>query len=108
RGYDSRVVSDLGPGLDLAVKEATDDAFMDEGIADAESALGDELRHPCRSTGAARRAVDRLFAIEDRIARIRLFRNRATGPKDVRYPADRRVFGMHTGDRLIEPLPQFP
>src|SRR6185437_12005668 len=75
--------------LDAALKEAADDALMDELVAEGELALGDEMGHARRGAGAAGRAVDRLFAVEDGVAAMRLGVARLAGPHDVADAADR-------------------
>jgi hypothetical protein len=77
-----------------------------EGVADLELALGRQLRHACRGAGAAGRAVDRLVAIEHRVARVRALGLWRAGPQDVAEPLDGRVLGMLEGVFGIEVLAQ--
>ena len=72
--------------------------LVDEGVADLELAPRRELRHPARGAGAAGRAVDRLLAVEHRIACIRLRVVRRAGPEHVAEPVDGRVLGV---DELV-------
>src|SRR5207253_7793406 len=58
--------------------------------------------HARRGPGAARAAIDRLLAIEDRIARIRLRILRLAGPQDMADALDRRILRMHAGGGLVQ------
>src|SRR5918999_817897 len=62
------LVSDPSAALDAADKFGADDALVHEAVAFVESSLRRPLRHPGRSAGAARRAVDGLVAVEHGIA----------------------------------------
>jgi hypothetical protein len=55
-----------------ALEQRADDGFVHEVVADLQPALGVELRHARRGAGAAGRAVDRLVAVEDGVARMGL------------------------------------
>src|SRR5579863_5323688 len=69
---DCRLVADPRLAFDATLKQATDDALMHVGVAGPELALGGKLRHARRGAGAARRTVDRLVAVEDGVAAMRL------------------------------------
>ena len=85
---DPFVVADLGHALDPAAEERADEALMHEVVADRKLAARGKLGHARRGAGAAGAAVDRLFAVEDRVARVGLRVARRAGPEDMADPAD--------------------
>src|ERR1700709_1907292 len=93
-GADALYIADGGVAFDAAVEQAADYAFVDEVIADTQLSLGCELRHAGRGSGAARRAVDRLVAIEYCVAAMRALVARRAGPLDVADTADRQILRM--------------
>src|SRR5690606_16438046 len=83
-----------------------DDRFMHEIVSRLEPAFGMKLGHPRRGARAAGRAVDRLGAIEDGVARMGLRVPRGTGPQNMRKSTDSVVDRMHETVRLVQALPQ--
>ena len=79
---------------------------MDEAVANLQPALGGELRHPCRGSGATGRAVNGLVAIEDRVAGIRVRVHRLSRPQDMGQAADRRMQRMDEVVFRVERGPQ--
>ena len=67
--------------------------------------LACELRHARRGAGAARRAVDRLVAVEDGVAGVRAGHRRLAGPQHVRQPADPGILRMDELVFFVEPRP---
>ncbi|GAB7553355.1 hypothetical protein NRB_28610 [Novosphingobium sp. 11B] len=70
---------------------------MDEAVANRKRALARQMRKPRRRAGAAGAAVDRLVAVEHRIASVRAVMLRLVGPEDMADPANGGVERM---DRL--------
>src|SRR3546814_12964052 len=59
RRNDCGQIADHRFGFDPPDEAAADIAFVDEGIADAETAGRDQMREPRRRAGAARAGIDR-------------------------------------------------
>src|SRR4029079_14455564 len=78
-----------------------DDALVHEIVANLELAFRGKLRKPRRGAGAARRAVDRLVAVEYGVAGLSARIARLVAPLDVGDPADTVVFRMHRRDLLL-------
>src|SRR6516225_11676462 len=95
-------IADRRLPFDAAAEQAADDRFVDELVADGKLAARRLLRDPRGSAGAAGRAVDRLLAIEDGIAGMRLRMMRFSRPKDVTEPGDGRILGMDEGIFLVD------
>ena len=83
RRDDRRATADLRRGLDAAAEQAADDELVDEVVADLQFAARRLLRHARRRAGAAGRTVDRLLAVEDGVAGMRLRVMRPARPQDV-------------------------
>src|SRR5258708_36296185 len=97
--------ADLRRALDATLEEAADDALVHEFLADAQLALGGEMRHARRGAGATRRAVDRAVAVEDGVAAMRRLVARRAGPHDVADTGDAGIVGMCEADLLAHQLP---
>src|SRR3954449_6180665 len=102
RGDDGGLAAEAGRGLDSALELAADDALVDEKLALPQAAAGGELGHAGRGAGAARAAVDRLLAVEDRVAGVRARVAGPAGPLDVRDAADGRVERVDGVGDLVE------
>src|SRR5690606_7861438 len=83
RRLDRVAAAESGGRFDAALEKAADDALVDERVADPQLAARGELRHARRGAGAARAAVDRPLAVEDRVARIGTGIARLSGPHHV-------------------------
>src|SRR4051794_40927462 len=98
RRNDCRRVAQHGFGLDPPDEKAADIAFVYEAIPDRQPPRGGEMRQTGRRPRAARRAVDRLVAIEHGVAPVGAVRPRRVRPQNMAHPADRRVERV---DRII-------
>src|SRR3546814_7585406 len=82
RGNDRRLPGDRRFGFHAPGKKAADIAFVNEAVADRQLAGPGKIRQAGRGAGAARAAVDRLVAIEDRVAVIGPVGARFIGPQN--------------------------
>src|SRR5690606_20768106 len=88
RGNDGPVIAHRRLGLDPTDEAAADVAFMDEGVADLQPALGVQVGQPRRGAGAAGAAIDGLVAIEDGVAAVGPLAFRLVRPQDVADAVD--------------------
>src|SRR5690606_16444987 len=79
---------------------------MPEFRAGLQPAASIELRHAGGSAGAAGRAVDGLFAVEDVVAGTVFGVLRYAGPHDVAQATDGRLLGMDELAHLVQALAQ--
>src|ERR1700731_2534572 len=85
RGDDRLAVADFGTAFDAADEGRADDALVHEGLAFFQAPGGGELRHARGGSGTAGRTVDRLLAVEHRIARTAVRGLRLAGPHHVSH-----------------------
>src|SRR3982074_1229988 len=89
RRHDGVVVADPRCSFDPAVEQRADDALMHELVADLAPPARPELGPARCCAGAARGAVDRLVAVEHRVARMGARIAGLAGPHHVAHVLDR-------------------
>src|SRR5437870_2878769 len=95
RGNDRCVIADTGLFFDASGEAAADVALMDKALAHREPTLGMEMGEPRRRAGAARAAIDRPLAIEDRVPAVRALTLRCVGPHHVTDAANGGIERMN-------------
>src|SRR5260370_1390435 len=93
--------ADFRLALHPPLQYTPDNALMDELVAHFELALGDEMRHARRGTGAAGTAIDSAVAVEDGVAAMRALVARRAGPHHVADAGDAGILGVGELDLLL-------